>query len=79
MDLASLFAAHQQRNASEAAALPSVRAGRATLQESTVTSDPRKGTLKFIKEEGILKLQWLTRPEGVVEDSITIAAGMRWF
>ena len=67
---AALLAQQQQQPQ-----LPSFKAGKMHLAGTTVTADPRKGRVRFIHEDQMLKMQWIQRPSEIVEDTIIIFAG----
>jgi len=50
------------------------KAGKLKISGTTVTSDPRRGTLMLMESaaDGMTRLQWKTRPGGSLEDDLVI-------
>ena len=63
----------------QAAATPaphlSFKAGVMDLKGKTVTADKRRGTVKLVTQDGLLHLQWCTRPGDAVELDLMLFRG----
>jgi 26S proteasome regulatory subunit N13 len=67
---AQLQALMQAAAAGQAAAAPphlTFKAGILNQSGTTVTADPRRGTIKFSTQDGVLHLEWILRPSGSTE------------